>query len=129
MPKKIEISGEALRRMYLNEKKTGVQIAEKFRVTPQCIYYKMKLFGIPRREISGPLVGNWKGGRTTFDGYSAVLNKNNHPRAHTKGSYAWEHVFVMENKLKRYLKPDELVHHINGDKSDNAPDNLYLCEN
>ena len=34
-----------------------------------------------------------------------------------------------ENKLGRKLKPGEVVHHINRDKTNNSPDNLYVFRN
>lgn len=44
------------------------------------------------------------------------------------GSKGWkyEHRVVMEGLLGRELRPGETVHHINGIKSVNAPDNLEL---
>lgn len=46
-----------------------------------------------------------------------------------EGSGRWEkqHKLVMEAALGRKLNPGEQVHHINGVRSDNRLENLYLC--
>lgn len=49
-----------------------------------------------------------------------------HPRATTAGQYVFEHIVVMESILGRHLAEDETVHHINGVKDDNRPENLEL---
>ncbi len=48
-----------------------------------------------------------------------------HPKAYERGYY-YEHILVLEKKIGRYLKEGECVHHIDGDKLNNAPDNLKL---
>src|SRR5574338_178082 len=57
----------------------------------------------------------------------------NHPRAvrlnkkmRPHGGYILEHRYVMEQKLGRYLSPRERVHHRNGRRDDNHPENLEL---
>jgi hypothetical protein len=49
-----------------------------------------------------------------------------HPRARNNGRYVFEHILVMEEILGRYLFPEESVHHRNGIRDDNRPQNLEL---
>lgn len=40
----------------------------------------------------------------------------------------WKHIEIMKGIIGRSLLPGELVHHIDCDKGNNEPDNLWLCE-
>jgi hypothetical protein len=48
-----------------------------------------------------------------------------HPNADSSG-YVYEHRVVAERKLGRFLNPHEVVHHIDGDKQNNSPDNIMV---
>lgn len=48
-----------------------------------------------------------------------------HPNAHADG-YVMFHTVLMERHIGRYLNKDEVVHHINGNRSDNRIENLML---
>jgi hypothetical protein len=75
---------------------------------------------------SGKRSSSWKGGRTkTSDGY-VLIRVDSHPKAQKYGKYVPEHRIIMENIIGRYLKEYENVHHINGKRDDNKPENLEL---
>jgi hypothetical protein len=43
-----------------------------------------------------------------------------------KTKYQRQHRYVMEQHLGRKLEPNEVIHHINGDKKDNRIENLQV---
>jgi hypothetical protein len=71
---------------------------------------------------------HWKGGfHYKKCGYKMIYMPN-HPFSNQYG-YIREHRLVMEKHLGRHLHISEVVHHINGIKSDNRIENLELMNN
>lgn len=54
------------------------------------------------------------------------IDKAGYIRVKTENGYVFEHRLVMSNYLKRELKPNEQVHHKDGNKTNNSIDNLEL---
>jgi hypothetical protein len=78
------------------------------------------------RTVRGRDASNWRGGRTKLrSGYVRVYAPD-HPRAHRPQGYVYEHILVAERVLGRHLPEGAVVHHINGDPSDNRPANLAI---
>lgn len=58
------------------------------------------------------------------EGY-IMLYLPDHPFSNKIG-FVFEHRYVLEQKIGRYLTKDEISHHINEIKNDNRPENLEL---
>lgn len=112
---------------------------------PKGIYERSKLKGKTYEEIYGKekatelrkvrslrMMGSkhprWNGGKTLHGkGYILIRNPN-HPNASISG-YVPEHRLVMEANIGRYLRREEVVHHLDFDKTHNNIDNLHLFQN
>jgi hypothetical protein len=57
------------------------------------------------------------------------IRDDNNPRANKNGGFVKEAVLVVEKAIGKYLPVGAVVHHMNGDPSDNTPSNLSVLQN
>ena len=125
----LTLSKEELYDLYWNQKYTLEEIARKIGCSSMLVKRRMEKLGIPRRSIAeaGQLAfTNGRKGDGKFqdsrDGYVYIL-KPEHPRADNRG-YVREHILVWEQVNNKPLPKEWVVHHLNGVKGDNRPENL-----
>jgi len=116
---------------YWNKGKNQREMGDLEGVKHNTIAKWMKILNVPRRDYNECKLGNrhprWKGGKIKKKtGYIAFL-KPDHHRA-TSDGYVLEHILVAEEKYGKKILLENIVHHIDGDKVNNEPENLYLCE-
>lgn len=129
--------------LYVNQKKSGLEIARFFGIGRTTVSRYIKRYGLEPRTVSevrknkfwrgskeqykkvsayrrsqtGDKISNYKGGHINSLGYRIISRD---------GVYFKEHRYVMQQHLGRKLMPREEVHHINGNKLDNRIENLQL---
>lgn len=124
------ITKELLLEIYKKSKNWG-QVASHFNVGRNYIIKARKQLGIFEKtkttgeKYCGINSKLYKGKYKDKYGYISV---NRYHPENNKGKTCHEHTLVMEKHLGRLLKSNEIVHHIDGDKSNNLLENLFLCD-
>lgn len=124
-------SVDTLRNWVEVEGRTHRWVSEQLECSNQHVSALCKRHGV-RPQRRGPRSGqghpDWAGGRIVDkSGYTRIYAPH-HPDSNPTHKYRLEHRLVMEMMLGRYLARHEVVHHRNGDKQDNRPENLELFQ-
>ena len=105
------------------------EISKIMNKSPKSIQKAFRRFHFPNLHNVCPRSGsdnsNWRGGiHKGRNGY-LYLRRSDHPYANHNG-YVLAHRIVIEEHLGRYLLPSEVVHHKDGNPSNNDISNLEL---
>lgn len=68
----------------------------------------------------------WRGGEVLRKDGRTLIYRPDHPYPNFCKIYVYRYRLVVEESLGRYLLPAEIVHHINGDPSDDRIENLSV---
>ena len=110
--------------------KTKEKISKSNKITKSSPRFREHMSKILKGRFTLEKSSNWKGGRVKHSqGYIQLYQPNHPSRKNSSNLYCYEHRLVMEKYLGRYLKPEEVIHHINGIKTDNSIENLKLFAN
>lgn len=120
-----------LHQKYITEGLSTLKIAPLAKCGKSTIQAWLDKFKIPRRH-GGP-TGPKKPFVTSVHGYKLIYTLD-HPRVRAKrggghitpSPYVGEHILVVEKQLGRFLTKAECIHHKDGNRANNNPDNLQL---
>lgn len=144
------LTANRLHYLYYEEHLSQRSIANILGCDPSAIQQWFRKFNIPTRtkkeqnklasttrkahhiitfSAKGELNPNWQGGRYSHRGYNHILRSglpSGHPATNevSKKGYIPEHIAVWEHIHNRLLPKGWVVHHLNGIKTDNRPQNL-----
>lgn len=112
---------EELQKLYVEENMTAEKLAKHYGCSVHSMRYHLKNMNVNK---GGYYKVKGVGGKVKNMGYIYVYYPD-HKNCNGSG-YVAEHRLVVEKHIGRYLTNDEIVHHINENKSDNRIENLQV---
>ena len=113
------------------DKKRKIKVNNRCKKCDTLIHWRRTKTSLCRscsgKEMSGEKASNWRGGRVIDSGgYVRIIMKENHHRRFKVGGthYVLEHIYVWEKENNKLLPDGYVIHHLNGIKTDNRPENL-----
>lgn len=135
-----DIDINELIRLYKDEGLGSPELAKRYHLNPASIRNYLLRSGITLRtnkeaqalrSVQGKSRGSnssrWGGGKKMNRGYVEIF-KPDHHRADVKG-YVREHILVWEMAQRKPVPNGWVIHHYNGIKDDNRPENLFAFSN
>jgi hypothetical protein len=138
--KPIPITKEELVDLYINQGVGMDKIGKSHHIAEETVKKLLIRYQVPIRSqsenlllswekgnriihfLSGPDHPQWKGGKRAKKGYK-MIKRTGHHHAGVDG-YVMEHILVWEEHNNKKLPKGWVIHHLNGIKDDNRPDNL-----
>lgn len=128
------VSADTLAELHHTRGLTAEQIGEMFDCSASAVRRKAAKLGLSKgrgcgstKHPPGPSHPNWRGGKHTSPSGYVFVRRPDNPMAGANG-YVAEHRLVMSEKIGRPLASKEQVHHVNGIKDDNRPENLIVVK-
>ena len=128
-----------LKQLYVDGKLSANEIGQRLNVSGRTIGKYLRMYNISIRPLSelsrqwaakhtfpkGDQTNSWKGGRIEQGSGYIKIRIPEYPHA-DKSGYVFEHILVWEQVHGRPVPDGWQVHHLNGIKNDNRPENLII---
>lgn len=128
----VHIEPELLRHLYCDQKMTMGEISRQLHCSRTAVSRHIVQLGVKRSTLETKLlrdtvpslekIKGWKGGRIVSNHGYVMIRNHSHPRS--RRGYVLEHILVWEDFNKQRLPDGWVIHHLNGVKDDNRPENL-----
>jgi len=130
---KVNIDKDKLKELYVDKQLTSIEVATILGYAKATVQKRLKEYGLMRTFAEAFAISKMKGRRKRSSsepgkvirgprGYVLVKCPGHHKA--DNHNYVYEHVLVWEEYHHKELPEGHIIHHLNGIKNDNRPENL-----